>query len=58
MSPSSVSTHIPQPLNIILQLSSQIILQNHRTQFLCQVVDLFVFEVADPRSVVNVEARH
>lgn len=58
MSPSPISTHIPQPLNIILQLPSQIILQNHRAQFLCQVVDLFVFEIADSSGVVNVEASH
>ena len=58
MSPSPISTHIPQPLNIILQLPSQIILQNHRTQLLGQVVDLFVFQVADSSGVVNVEARH
>lgn len=58
MSPSPITPHIPQPLNIILQLPPQIVLQRHRAQFARHAVYLSVGEVADTRGLVDVEAGH
>jgi len=58
MSSSSVRSHIPQPLDIVLQLLLQILLQRHLRQLPCQAVDLLVGQRTDARRVVDVEFRH
>ena len=58
MSPAPVRSHIPQPLDIVLQLLLQILLQRHLRQLPCQAIDLLVDQRADARGVVNVEFGH
>lgn len=58
VSPASVRSHISQPLDIVLQLLLQILLQRHLRQLPCQAVDLLVGQGADARRVVDVEFRH
>ena len=58
MPPPPVRPHIPQPLDIFLQLLLQILLQRHLRQLQRQAVDLPVAQGADARRAVNVELRH
>lgn len=58
VSSSPVRAHISQSLDVIVQLPLQVIFQHHFREFLCQCVDLPLFQASDPGSVVNVEARH
>lgn len=58
MSPPPITSHVPQSLDIVLQLSSQIVLQRHRTQFAGHIVDLLIGEISDARGFVDVEAGH
>lgn len=58
MSSPPVRSHIPQPLDIILQLLLQILLQRHLRQLPCQAVDLLVGQRTDARCVVDVEFGH
>jgi hypothetical protein len=58
MPPAPVRSHISQPLDIVLQLLLQVLLQRHLRQLPCQAVDLLVGQRADTRRVVDVEFRH
>lgn len=58
MSPTPVCAHIPQPLDVVLQLAAQIRAQLHFRQFCGEAVYLFLAEVADARGRVDVEFGH
>jgi hypothetical protein len=56
MPPSTICTRIPQPLNIIKDLSTQIILDFHFGQRSCDIEDLRVCQIADFGRRVDVVA--
>lgn len=58
MSPSSMCTHIPQPLDILLQLPPQVVLNGHVRELRRQVEHLLVRQATNFRCRVDVEFGH
>lgn len=53
-----VRAHLAQPLEVVVQLPPQIVLQRHFRQRASQAAHLLVRQRADARVLVDVEARH
>lgn len=53
-----VRAHLAQPLEVVMQLPPQVVLQRHFRQRASQAAHLLVRQRADARVLVNVEARH
>lgn len=58
MPPPPVRAHVPQPLDVVLQLPPRVVLQRHLRQLARQVVNLLLGQRAHARRIVDVEARH
>lgn len=58
MSPTTVSTGIPQSLDIIQHLSAEVVLDLHFRQRRCEFEHLLVGELADLGRRVDIEAGH
>lgn len=58
MPPAPVRAHVPQPLDVLLQLPAQVVAQRHLRQLRTQAGDLLFSQRAHARGPVDVEARH